>query len=77
MRLRVELDVIFEKYVHVTQLGTNLKNVTKNEKMTSHMLEIKRYYFQMKLNLVSFYHVLLAGHFIDYFRKWRNVKIWK
>ena len=25
MRLRVELDVIFEKYVHVTQLGTNLK----------------------------------------------------
>ena len=29
MRLRVELDVISEKYVHVTQLGTNLKNVTK------------------------------------------------
>ena len=28
MRPRVELDVIFEKYVHVTQLGTNLKNVT-------------------------------------------------
>ena len=28
MRLRVELDVIFEKYVHVTQLGTNLKNAT-------------------------------------------------
>ena len=28
MRLRVEVDVIFEKYVHVTQLGTNLKNVT-------------------------------------------------
>ena len=24
MRLRVELDVIFEKYVHVTQMGTNL-----------------------------------------------------
>ena len=28
MRLRVEFDVIFEKYVYVTQLGTNLKNVT-------------------------------------------------
>ena len=28
MRLRVELEVIFEKYVYVTQLGTNLKNVT-------------------------------------------------
>ena len=27
MRLRVELDAIFEKYVHVTQLGTNFKNV--------------------------------------------------
>ena len=24
----MELDAIFEKYVHVTQLGTNLKNVT-------------------------------------------------
>ena len=28
MRLRVELGVIFEKYVHVTHLGTNLKNAT-------------------------------------------------
>ena len=28
MRLTVELDVIFEKYVHLTQLGTNLKDAT-------------------------------------------------
>ena len=26
----MELDVIFEKYVHVTQLGTNFKNVSHN-----------------------------------------------
>ena len=33
MRLRVELDVISEKYVHVTQLGTNLKNVTNYKRI--------------------------------------------
>ena len=36
MRLRVELDVIFEKYVHVTQLGTNLKNVTLYKTYTAY-----------------------------------------
>ena len=41
MRLRVELDVIFEKYVHVTQLGTNLKNVTSNNHV----------YFVFRLNV--------------------------